>query len=66
MNETKANSAVEFAIANRMIGDLHPPVVLAEIGINHEGSIETAIAMADAAIDACAEIIKNQTHIIED
>lgn len=56
----------EFKIAHRWIGDEHPPVVIAEIGINHEGSIETAISMADAAIDAGAEIIKHQTHIIED
>jgi N-acetylneuraminate synthase len=56
----------EFKIANRLIGDNHWPVVIAEIGINHEGSIEIAIAMADAAIDAGAEIIKHQTHIIED
>ena len=56
----------EFKIANRIIGDNHPPAVIAEIGINHEGSIEMAIAIADAAIDAGAEIIKHQTHIIED
>ena len=56
----------EFKIANRVIGDNYPPVVIAEIGINHEGSIEVAIAMASAAIDAGAEIIKHQTHIIED
>jgi N-acetylneuraminate synthase len=56
----------EFRVANRLIGDGHPPVVFAEIGINHEGSLETAIAMADAAIDAGAEIIKHQTHIVED
>lgn len=56
----------EFQIAGRWIGDNHPPVVIAEIGINHEGSIELAIAMADAAIDAGAEIIKHQTHIVED
>jgi len=56
----------EFDIAGRRIGDGRPPVVIAEIGINHEGSVETAIAMADAAIDAGAEIIKHQTHIIED
>ena len=54
----------EFKIAGRFIGDDHPPVVIAEIGINHEGSIETAIAMVDAAIDAGAEIIKHQTPII--
>ena len=56
----------EFQIAGRWIGDNHPPVVVAEIGINHDGSLELAIAMADAAIDAGAEIIKHQTHIIED
>jgi N-acetylneuraminate synthase len=56
----------EFRIADRWIGDNHPPVVIAEIGINHEGSLETAIQMADAAIDEGAEIIKHQTHIVED
>lgn len=56
----------EFQIAGLWIGDKHRPVVIAEIGINHEGSIETAIAMADSAIDAGAKIIKHQTHIIED
>ena len=56
----------QFKIAGRMIGDELPPVVIAEIGINHGGSIELAIHMADAAIDAGAEIIKHQTHVIED
>ncbi|RXK55709.1 polyhydroxyalkanoate biosynthesis repressor PhaR [Oleiharenicola lentus] len=59
-------SCAEFKIAGRSIGYHHPPVVIAEIGINHEGSIDLAITMADAAIDAGAEIIKHQTHIIED
>jgi N-acetylneuraminate synthase len=56
----------EFQIAGHWIGDNHPPVVIAEIGINHEGSLPLALAMVDAAIDAGAEIIKHQTHIIED
>ena len=56
----------EFSIAGRLIGDDHPPVVIAEIGINHEGSLDLAIAMADAAIDAGAEIVKHQTHVVED
>ncbi|NCI49083.1 polyhydroxyalkanoate biosynthesis repressor PhaR [Sediminibacterium roseum] len=55
-----------FSIKNREIGDDHPPVVIAEIGINHEGSLDLAIEMADAAIGAGAEIIKHQTHIVED
>lgn len=55
-----------FKIGKRWIGDNYPPVVIAEIGINHEGSLDTAIAMADAAIDAGAEIVKHQTHVVED
>ncbi len=66
MSEIKEECVAELKIAHRIIGENHPPVVIAEIGINHEGSIETAIAMADAAIDAGVEIIKHQTHIIED
>ncbi len=53
-------------IAGRLIGDEYQPVVIAEIGINHEGSIDVAIEMADAAIAAGAEIIKHQTHVIDD
>lgn len=55
-----------FRIANRWIGDDYPPIVIAEIGINHEGSLDVAIEMADAAINAGAEIVKHQTHVVED
>lgn len=55
-----------FAIANRMIGPSHPPVVIAELGINHAGSLDAAIALADSAMNSGAEIIKHQTHIAED
>jgi len=56
----------EIKINDRLIGDNHPPIVIAEMGINHEGSLDLAISMADAAIEAGAEIIKHQTHIVED
>ena len=56
----------EFEIAGRRIGPNLPPIVIAEIGINHEGSLDLAIEMADAAIDAGCEIVKHQTHIVED
>lgn len=56
----------EFNIAGRPIGDQHLPIVIAEIGINHEGSLDTAISMAEAAIEAGAEIVKHQTHVVED
>ena len=53
-------------IAGRKIGYDYPPVVIAEIGINHEGSLTTAKQMVDAAAQAGAEIVKHQTHIVED
>ena len=56
----------EFKILNRMVGDNHSPLVIAEIGINHEGSLGTAIELVDAAISSGAEIIKHQTHIVDD
>ncbi|WP_349605118.1 N-acetylneuraminate synthase family protein [Cupriavidus sp. DF5525] len=40
--------------------------MIAEIGINHEGSLDTAIDMVDAAHRAGAEMVKHQTHIVED
>lgn len=56
----------EFVIGNRKIGPDYPPLVIAEIGINHEGSLETAKQMVDAAAKAGAEVIKHQTHVVED
>ena len=55
-----------LTIANKKIGPDFPPVVIAEIGINHGGSLDVAIAIADSAIDSGAEIVKHQTHIPED
>lgn len=56
----------EFEIAGRRIGDNYEPVVIAEIGINHEGSLDLAIDMVDAAVSVGVEIIKHQTHIVDD
>lgn len=55
-----------FEIAGRKIGYGYDPVVIVEIGINHEGSLETAFQMVDAAAESGAEIIKHQTHVVED
>lgn len=56
----------EIEIKNRKIGLNHPPLVIVEIGINHEGSLNTAFEMVDAAYKAGAEVIKHQTHVVED
>lgn len=53
-------------IKGRKIGPDYPPLVIAEIGINHEGSLQVAKEMVDAAHRAGAECVKHQTHIVED
>jgi sialic acid synthase SpsE len=56
----------EISIAGRKVGPAHPPLVVAEIGINHEGSLAVAKQMVDAASRAGVEVVKHQTHIVED
>ena len=55
-----------ISIAGRKVGIDYPPLVIAEIGINHEGSLTVAKEMVDAATRAGAEVVKHQTHIVED
>ena len=52
-----------FKIAGREIGKNKEPLIIAEIGINHNGNLDQAIAIADSAIKSGAEILKHQTHI---
>jgi len=56
----------EIKINSRKIGDKHPVFVIAEIGINHEGSYKKAKKMIKDAHDSGAECVKFQCHIIED
>ncbi|MBC7523076.1 MAG: N-acetylneuraminate synthase family protein [Flavobacterium sp.] len=53
-------------IAGRKIGADFPPLVIAEIGINHEGSLQVAKQMVDVAKRAGVEVVKHQTHIVAD
>ena len=53
-------------IAGRKVGPDYPPLVIAEIGINHEGSLAVAKEMVDAAKAAGVEVVKHQTHIVAD
>jgi len=57
---------MEIKIGTRFVGEKYPPLVIAEIGINHGGNLDVAIDMADAAINAGAEVIKHQTHVVDD
>ena len=55
-----------FKIGKRIVGSNYPPLIISEIGINHNGSLDFAIHLADSAIKAGAEVIKHQTHVIDD
>lgn len=55
-----------FEIEGRKIGYDYEPLVIAEIGINHGGSLEIAKLMVDAAARSGIEVVKHQTHIVED
>ena len=53
-------------IGNLEIGPGKRPLVIPEIGINHEGSLEVAKQMVDAACRAGAKVVKHQTHVVDD
>ena len=53
-------------IGSRKIDKNSDPLIIAEIGINHNGSLKVAKEMVDSARRAGVEMIKHQTHIVED
>ncbi|GAA2989245.1 N-acetylneuraminate synthase (EC 2.5.1.56) [Actinokineospora diospyrosa] len=56
----------EILVGSRAVGSVHPPLVIAEIGINHEGDPDKAHRMVADAADAGVECVKFQTHVVED
>jgi N-acetylneuraminate synthase len=55
----------EIRIGNSLVGDGHPCYVIAEIGINHNGDIDTAKKMVDAAAAAKCNAVKFQKRTVD-
>jgi N-acetylneuraminate synthase len=55
----------EIKVGNRMIGTGHPVFIIAEIGINHNGSLEIAKKLIDGAKSAGCDAIKFQKRTPE-
>ncbi|HUE85069.1 MAG TPA: N-acetylneuraminate synthase, partial [Vicinamibacterales bacterium] len=55
----------ELEIAGRRIGEGHPCFVIAEAGVNHNGRLDLALELVDAAAAAGADAIKFQTFSAE-
>ena len=55
----------EITLGDRMVGDGHPVYVVAEIGINHNGDLEHAKRLIDAAMLAGVDAVKFQKRTPE-
>lgn len=56
----------DIRISKRVIGDGQPVYVVAEIGFNHEGDLNLAITMIEAAALAGVDAVKFQTYRASD
>ena len=56
----------EFYIGGRRIAEDVAPLVIAEIGINHGGSLEVAKNLVELAARSGCECVKHQTHFVAD
>lgn len=52
-------------VGSALIGDGQPVYIMAEIGINHNGSLDNALAMIDGALQAGANCVKFQKRTPE-
>ncbi len=63
---TSPKQPAQVRIGNRLLGDGEPCYVIAEIGNNHNGDFDRAIALVDAAVAAGADCAKFQMRKLEE
>lgn len=51
----------DVEVAGRLIGPERPPFIIAEVGVNHNGDMDTARRLIDVAAAAGADAVKFQT-----
>ena len=55
----------EITIGNRVVGDGHPAYIIAEIGINHNGSMDIAKSLIAVARNAGCDAVKFQKRTVD-
>jgi sialic acid synthase SpsE len=61
MTVTPTNSRIPpVRIGDRLVGDGQPTLIVAEAGVNHDGSLDRALRLVDVAADAGADVVKFQ------
>jgi len=59
------NDVTTIEINGRPIGHDQPCFIIAEAGVNHNGSLENARRLIDVAVDAGADAVKFQTFDVD-
>lgn len=61
-NHEDMTVSADFHIAGRPIGADHSPYIIAELSGNHNGDLDRALALVDAAASTGADAVKLQTY----
>src|SRR5450756_768361 len=61
----EGDTLMEVRLGDRLVGDGHPCFVMAEIGINHNGDVQTAKKLIDVASLAGCEAVKFQKRTVD-
>lgn len=56
----------EIQIGDRLIGEGHPPYIISEIGVNHNGILQYALDLIDASVEAGVDAVKFQKRELKD